>query len=168
MGGKTSADGIRIPSALRRPARGTGRLDRAPSGDHAPGDDDHCDDQEYPRDARQSLDYAAEAEEGENEHHDAEHENEVHGSLRDCGYSKSTSRRPPQFAIAMPYREMRGAALISRSCGGYVSGMPFLPISHVPLGSQDLLADDVRLLRRIQAAWYALAEARGYEEVIPP
>jgi ATP phosphoribosyltransferase regulatory subunit len=46
--------------------------------------------------------------------------------------------------------------------------MPFLPISHVPLGSQDLLADDVRLLRRIQSAWYALAEARGYEEVIPP
>ena len=43
--------------------------------------------------------------------------------------------------------------------------MPFLPISHVPLGSQDLLADDVRLLRRIQSAWYALAEARGYEEV---
>jgi ATP phosphoribosyltransferase regulatory subunit len=46
--------------------------------------------------------------------------------------------------------------------------MSFLPISHVPLGSQDLLADDVRLLRRIQSAWYALAEARGYEEVIPP
>ncbi|MBW3628937.1 MAG: ATP phosphoribosyltransferase regulatory subunit [Gemmatimonadetes bacterium] len=46
--------------------------------------------------------------------------------------------------------------------------MQFLPISHVPVGSQDLLAEDVRLLRRIHAAWYALAEARGYEEVIPP
>jgi ATP phosphoribosyltransferase regulatory subunit len=46
--------------------------------------------------------------------------------------------------------------------------MQILPISHVPLGSQDLLAEDVRLLRRIQSAWYALAEARGYEEVIPP
>ena len=72
------------------------------------------------------------------------------------------------LAITMPERGMRGVALISRPAGGYVSRMPFLPISHVPLGSQDLLADDVRLLRRIQSAWYALAEARGYEEVIPP
>lgn len=42
------------------------------------------------------------------------------------------------------------------------------PISHVPPGSQDLLASDVRVRRRIQGAWYGLAEARGYEEVIPP
>src|SRR5687768_3380001 len=82
--------------------------------------------------------------------------------------SKSTTRLSPRFAIAMPERGTRGAALISAAAGGYVSRMPFLPISHVPLGSQDLLADDVRLLRRIQSAWYALAEARGYEEVIPP
>ena len=41
-------------------------------------------------------------------------------------------------------------------------------ISHVPPGSQDLLADDVRRRRRIQAAWFALAESGGYAEVIPP
>src|SRR5690606_29813465 len=35
-------------------------------------------------------------------------------------------------------------------------------------GSQDLLADDVRRRRRVQAAWFALAEARDYAEVIPP
>lgn len=46
--------------------------------------------------------------------------------------------------------------------------MSLLPISHIPPGSQDLLAEDVRRRRRIQGAWYALAESRGYEEVIPP
>lgn len=61
-----------------------------------------------------------------------------------------------------------GAALISPSGRGYLSRMPFLPISNVPPGSQDLLADDVRRRRRVQSAWYALAESRGYEEVIPP
>ena len=39
---------------------------------------------------------------------------------------------------------------------------------HVPPGSQDLLAEEVRLRRRIASAWYSLAESRGYEEVIPP
>jgi ATP phosphoribosyltransferase regulatory subunit len=69
----------------------------------------------------------------------------------------------PSVLVAIP-----GPALISAACGGYVSRMPLLPISHVPPGSQDLLAEDARRRRRIQGAWYALAEARGYEEVIPP
>lgn len=43
-----------------------------------------------------------------------------------------------------------------------------LNIAHVPPGSQDLLADDVRRRRRVQHAWFSLAEARGYSEVIPP
>ena len=46
--------------------------------------------------------------------------------------------------------------------------MSTFPISHIPPGSQDLLADDVRRRRRVQAAWFALAEERGYAEVIPP
>jgi ATP phosphoribosyltransferase regulatory subunit len=37
-----------------------------------------------------------------------------------------------------------------------------------PPGSQDLLSDDVRLRRRVQAEWFRLAEEQGYEEVIPP
>ncbi len=41
-------------------------------------------------------------------------------------------------------------------------------ISGIPPGSQDLLAGDVRRRRRVQATWFQLAEARGYEEVIPP
>ena len=41
-------------------------------------------------------------------------------------------------------------------------------ISRIPPGSQDLLAGDVRRRRQAQGAWFALAEARGYEEVIPP
>lgn len=41
-------------------------------------------------------------------------------------------------------------------------------LAPVPPGSQDLLSDDVRRRRRVQAAWFAAAEARGYEEVIPP
>jgi len=41
-------------------------------------------------------------------------------------------------------------------------------ISHVPPGSQDLLADAVRRRRRIQRTWFELAERRGYAEVIPP
>lgn len=41
-------------------------------------------------------------------------------------------------------------------------------ISHVPPGSQDLLFDDVRRRRRVQRAWFDLAESHGYEEVIPP
>jgi ATP phosphoribosyltransferase regulatory subunit len=46
--------------------------------------------------------------------------------------------------------------------------MPNDRISRIPPGSQDLLAGDVKRRRRIQAAWFRLAEARGYEEVIPP
>ncbi|HEX8691724.1 MAG TPA: ATP phosphoribosyltransferase regulatory subunit [Longimicrobium sp.] len=46
--------------------------------------------------------------------------------------------------------------------------MPTPRISHVPPGSQDLLAGDVRRRRRIQGAWFGLAEAHGYQEVIPP
>ena len=42
------------------------------------------------------------------------------------------------------------------------------PISQIPPGSQDLLAGDVRRRRRVQSAWFGLADARGYEEVIPP
>lgn len=42
------------------------------------------------------------------------------------------------------------------------------PISHVPPGSQDLLAGDVRRRRRVQRSWFDLADANGYEEVIPP
>jgi len=38
----------------------------------------------------------------------------------------------------------------------------------IPPGSQDLLADDVRLRRRVQGSWFRLAEERGYQEVIPP
>src|SRR3712207_3560852 len=41
-------------------------------------------------------------------------------------------------------------------------------VSRVPPGSQDLLAGDVRRRRRIQSAWFRLAEAHGYQEVIPP
>lgn len=46
--------------------------------------------------------------------------------------------------------------------------MPLTTITHVPPGSQDLLAHDVRLRRRVQRAWFQLAEAHGYEEVVPP
>ena len=46
--------------------------------------------------------------------------------------------------------------------------MPLSRILQVPPGSQDLLAGDVRRRRRVQRAWFALAEAAGYEEVIPP
>lgn len=41
-------------------------------------------------------------------------------------------------------------------------------ISHVPPGSQDLLSDDVRRRRFVQASWFTLAERSGYEEVMPP
>lgn len=41
-------------------------------------------------------------------------------------------------------------------------------ISPIPPGSQDLLADGVRRRRRVQSAWFALAEEAGYDEVIPP
>jgi ATP phosphoribosyltransferase regulatory subunit len=41
-------------------------------------------------------------------------------------------------------------------------------LAPVPLGSQDLLSDDVRRRRRVQRDWFTLAEAQGYEEVIPP
>jgi ATP phosphoribosyltransferase regulatory subunit len=51
--------------------------------------------------------------------------------------------------------------------GAYLCAMS-LSLSNVPPGSQDLLAEDVRRRRRIQAAWYRVAEDRGYEEVIPP
>jgi ATP phosphoribosyltransferase regulatory subunit len=43
-----------------------------------------------------------------------------------------------------------------------------IQVSHVPPGSQDLLADDVRRRRYVQRRWFALAERLGYEEVIPP
>ncbi len=46
--------------------------------------------------------------------------------------------------------------------------MQTTPLTHVPPGSQDLLAGDVRVRRRVQRAWFALAEAHGYEEVVPP
>lgn len=46
--------------------------------------------------------------------------------------------------------------------------MPNERISRIPPGSQDLLAGDVRRRRQVQGAWFGLAEARGYEEVIPP
>lgn len=46
--------------------------------------------------------------------------------------------------------------------------MATFPISHIPPGSQDLLADDVRRRRKVQAEWFTLAEERGYAEVIPP
>lgn len=52
--------------------------------------------------------------------------------------------------------------------GGYLSGMQTVPLSHVPPGSQDLLLDDVRRRRRVQGAWFSLAEEHGYGEVIPP
>jgi ATP phosphoribosyltransferase regulatory subunit len=41
-------------------------------------------------------------------------------------------------------------------------------IAHVPLGSQDLLSEDVRRRRRVQRAYFSIAEGAGYEEVIPP
>jgi ATP phosphoribosyltransferase regulatory subunit len=50
----------------------------------------------------------------------------------------------------------------------YVAVMPNERISRIPPGSQDLLAGDVRRRRQVQAAWFRLAEERGYEEVIPP
>jgi len=46
--------------------------------------------------------------------------------------------------------------------------MPTSPIAQVPPGSLDLLAGDVRRRRRVQRAWFALAERHGYQEVIPP
>ncbi len=46
--------------------------------------------------------------------------------------------------------------------------MPTDRMSRIPPGSRDLLADDVRCRRRVQAAWFDLAGQRGYEEVIPP
>lgn len=59
-------------------------------------------------------------------------------------------------------------ALPPPSRGRYLSRMSNIPISHIPPGSQDLLSDDVRRRRRVQGAWFELAEGRGYEEVIPP
>jgi ATP phosphoribosyltransferase regulatory subunit len=41
-------------------------------------------------------------------------------------------------------------------------------ITHVPPGSQDLVAEDVRVRRQLQGTWFSLAEGRGYREVIPP
>jgi ATP phosphoribosyltransferase regulatory subunit len=58
--------------------------------------------------------------------------------------------------------------LLGKARAGYLSGMPMFPISQIPPGSQDLLAGDVRRRRRVQAAWFGLADAKGYEEVIPP
>jgi ATP phosphoribosyltransferase regulatory subunit len=55
----------------------------------------------------------------------------------------------------------------SRS-SGYLAPMNATFLSPVPPGSQDLLSDDVRRRRRVQGAWFAAAEAGGYEEVIPP
>jgi ATP phosphoribosyltransferase regulatory subunit len=46
--------------------------------------------------------------------------------------------------------------------------MPISRLLQVPPGSLDLLAGDVRRRRRVQRAWFALAEAGGYAEVIPP
>src|ERR1700756_5771568 len=46
--------------------------------------------------------------------------------------------------------------------------MPNARIATVPPGSLDLLSGDVRRRRRVQGAWFALADAHGYEEVIPP
>lgn len=46
--------------------------------------------------------------------------------------------------------------------------MPNPRIAQVPPGSQDLLAGDVRRRRRVQRAWFSLAEEAGYREVIPP
>jgi ATP phosphoribosyltransferase regulatory subunit len=46
--------------------------------------------------------------------------------------------------------------------------MPNTRLTHVPPGSQDLLAGDVRRRRRVQRSWFELAEESGYEEVIPP
>ena len=46
--------------------------------------------------------------------------------------------------------------------------MAYPRISHVPPGSQDLLAGDVRRRRRVQSTWFGLAEESGYQEVIPP
>ena len=59
-------------------------------------------------------------------------------------------------------------ALQPRGSGRIFPPMPTMPISHVPPGSQDLLAGDVRRRRRIQGAWFALADEAGYQEVIPP
>jgi ATP phosphoribosyltransferase regulatory subunit len=41
-------------------------------------------------------------------------------------------------------------------------------IPNVPPGSLDLLAGDVTRRRRVQRTWFMLAEALGYQEVIPP
>ncbi|HEU4560902.1 MAG TPA: ATP phosphoribosyltransferase regulatory subunit [Longimicrobium sp.] len=46
--------------------------------------------------------------------------------------------------------------------------MPTSLIPNVPPGSLDLLAGDVRRRRRVQRTWFALSEAHGYQEVIPP
>jgi ATP phosphoribosyltransferase regulatory subunit len=46
--------------------------------------------------------------------------------------------------------------------------MPNTRLAQVPPGSQDLLAADVRRRRHVQRAWFSLAEAAGYHEVIPP
>lgn len=51
---------------------------------------------------------------------------------------------------------------------GYLWRMQKIRVSTVPPGSQDLLADDVRRRREIQRAWFELAEAHAYREVIPP
>jgi ATP phosphoribosyltransferase regulatory subunit len=50
----------------------------------------------------------------------------------------------------------------------YLGAMANERISRIPPGSQDLLAGDVKARRQVQAAWFRLAEERGYEEVIPP
>ena len=58
--------------------------------------------------------------------------------------------------------------LPSRRFQCYLRAMPKERISGIPPGSQDLLSEDVRRRRRVQATWFSLAERRSYQEVIPP
>jgi ATP phosphoribosyltransferase regulatory subunit len=74
---------------------------------------------------------------------------------------------------ATPHATCPDVGLPTRDCPGSATDAIFAPMpisrnAHVPPGSQDLLADDVRIRRQLQRTWFTLAEGRGYQEVIPP
>jgi ATP phosphoribosyltransferase regulatory subunit len=46
--------------------------------------------------------------------------------------------------------------------------MPISRLAQVPPGSQDLLPAEVGRRRRVQRDWFRLAEASGYQELVPP
>ena len=133
--------------------------------DDAPGDYDDGDDHKDDRYALERRDQAREAEETQYQQDDAQQQDDVHVALQVGVVVDSDAVKCNGRAV---WAEKPVEPLISPASGRYVQRMANFPISSIPPGSQDLLADDVRRRRRVQAAWFALAEERGYDEVIPP